>query len=82
MAETVSATPRLPDDKIFEAQFKLAMGEMAECFRDFMFAMLLPSVEHRTSKIAGCVAGMDRALDRLRPKAPSAPEAPADEEAA
>lgn len=41
-------------------------AEIAECLRDLCFAMNMASDEYWVSKISGCVAGLDRAIGRLR----------------
>jgi hypothetical protein len=56
--------PNMPD--VPDAHLKLATGELGEVLRDLCFSMLMPETGARVQKIAGCIAGADRALDRLR----------------
>lgn len=44
----------------------LASAEIAEAMRDLLFAELMPESEARVTRIASCIAGFERALDRLR----------------
>lgn len=41
-------------------------AEIAECLRDLCFAINMPDDGHRVNKISGCVAGLERATQRLR----------------
>jgi hypothetical protein len=40
-------------------------AEIAECLRDLCYAANMPGNEHRIMKVAGCVAGMERAIGRI-----------------
>lgn len=64
------------------AHLRLACAEIAEALADAIFAMAMPAAEARVSRLAGCVMGIERALDRIRydvlkqerPKPPAAAE--------
>jgi hypothetical protein len=48
-----------------EAHLKLACREVAEALADAMFALAMPAPS-RVAKLAGCVAGFERAVERIR----------------
>jgi hypothetical protein len=43
-----------------------AAAETAEVLGDLAYIPLMPADEHRVAKVAGCVAGLERAIGRLR----------------
>lgn len=43
----------------------VANAEIAESLRDLCFAVNLPGHEHRNTKIAGCLEGIERAVHRI-----------------
>lgn len=44
----------------------VAQAEILEILRDLNFALLSPLSESRNARLAGCVAGLERSIERIR----------------
>lgn len=56
----------LTPEQIAAAHLRLACAEIAEALADAIFAMAMPPSESRVIRLAGCVAGWERAVERIR----------------
>lgn len=60
------STTVAPPDPVAEAHLKLAGTEIAEALSDVFDVLRMPNTEARVAKLAGCVAGFERATNRIR----------------